>query len=129
MKRSLAKTRFGPRLQFAISYKYVLRVLQKTDKYWNYTSCRNVEQGETKCKCYRFCFTVVNLTFTLSSMKFYFTFEQVTVWNIEDRSNPKEKHIAALIGILLFFHNLQTSISFFVCTQARNYLISTKGDS
>ena len=59
----------------------------------------------------------------------YFTFEQVTVWNIEDRSNPKEKHIAALIGILLFFHNLQTSISFFVCTQARNYLISTKGDS
>ncbi|KAK2553802.1 hypothetical protein P5673_024784 [Acropora cervicornis] len=54
------------------------------------------------------------------------TLSKVTVWNIEDRSNPKEKHIAALIGILLFFHNLQTSISFFVCTQARNYLISTK---
>lgn len=40
----------------------------------------------------------------------YFTFEQVTVWNIQDRSNPKERHIAALIGVLMFFHNLQTSI-------------------
>lgn len=111
MERSLAKTKFGPRLQFAISYKHVLRVLQRTDKYWNYTSYRNVEQGERKCKCYRFCLTVVNLTFTLSSMKFILHLNRwLAVWNIQDRSNPKEKHIAALIGILLFFHNLQTSI-------------------
>jgi len=102
MKRSFVKTKFGPRLQFAISYKHVLRVLQRTDKYWNYTSCRNVEQGETKCKCYRFCFTVVNLTFTLSSMKFILHLNRWLFGILKIAVTPKKNILLLLLEYCCF---------------------------